>query len=411
MARVKPGTPVARLEAVLSTTFRATLAASPVPALREASGAELRLIPAPNGLETWTRSLRDPLMILGMVVGIVLLIACVNVGNLLLVRVSARQRELSIRLALGSTRWQLVRGILAESVVLASAGGALGILVGAVGARALMATLVGGSVRTALDTAIDGRLLGVTVAVSAMAALLFSAVPALRAARESSSPIARHVGRGSSERVVTSGRILMAVQVAVSLPLLVASGLFLRTVYNLGQVDLGFNPAALLMFRVDPSLNGYDADRIERLHGQLLQRIDAIPGVESSTLTDVVLLSGLQNNWMFQPPGSEPKNVKFVRVGPAYFETFGIPLVAGRAIGVQDHSRAPRVGLVNEAAARALFGSKPAIGQRLTMASINPPTSRLSASSETPDIQARAIRCPRPSTCPPRRQRWDGWDR
>ena len=278
MARVKPGPPAAQLEAALNTTFRATLAASPLPALRDTSGAGVRLIPAPNGLETLTRSLRQPLMILGIVVGIVLLIACVNVGNLLLVRVSARQRELSIRLALGSTRWQLVRGILAESIVLASAGGALGILVGAVGARALMATLVGGSVRTALDTAIDGRLLGVTAAISAVAALIFSAVPALRATRESSSPIARHVARGTNKRVVLSGRVMMAVQVAVSLPLLVASALFLRTVYNLGQVDLGFNPAALLMFRIDPSLNGYDADRIERLHGQLLQRIDAIRG-------------------------------------------------------------------------------------------------------------------------------------
>jgi predicted permease len=372
MARVKPGTPTARLEAALNTTFRSTLAASSMPTLREASAAEVRIIPAPSGIDSWTRGLRQPLMILGIVVGIVLLIACVNVGTLLLVRASARQKELSIRLALGSSRWQLVRGILIESVVLAAAGGALGILVGVVGARALLATLTGASVRTALDIAVDGRLLSATAAASALAALLFSAVPALRTARGRIAPILKHVAAGTGGRRFNAGRILMGAQVAISLPLLVAAALFLRTAYNLGQVDLGFNSAQLLIFRIDPSLNGYEPDRIERLHGQLMQRLDAIPGVDSSTMTDIVLLSGLQNNWTFQVPGSEPKNVKFARIGPAYFETFGIPLVDGRAIGVQDHSRAPRVAVVNETAARTLFGSEPAIGQRLTMQSDQP---------------------------------------
>jgi predicted permease len=137
-------------------------------------------------------------------------------------------------------------------------------------------------------------------------------------------------------------------------------------------VDLGFNPARLLIFHVDPSLNGYDMDRVERLYGQVLQRLEAIPGVESATVTDVVLLSRLQNNWTFVVPGSEPKNVKFARVGPAYFETFGIPTVAGRTIGVQDHSRAPRVAVVNESAARTLFGSGAVVGRTLTMQSDQP---------------------------------------
>jgi predicted permease len=116
-------------------------------------------------------------------------------------------------------------------------------------------------------------------------------------------------------------------------------------------------------------VNGYDADRVERLYGQLLQRLGAIPGVASATISDIVLLSRLQNNWTFSVPGSEPKNVKFTRVGPAYFETFEIPIVAGRTIGVQDHSRAPRVAVVNETAARTLFGSSAAIGRTLIMQS------------------------------------------
>lgn len=372
MARVKPGAPAARLEAALSTAFRGTLAASSMPALRDAGAGDVRIFPAPRGIDSLARGLRQPLLILSAVVGIVLLIACVNVGNLILVRGLARQKELSIRLALGSSRWRLVRGMLVESAVLATTGGALGILLGVWGAHALLATMIAGSVRTALDVAIDGRLFGVTVAASAVAALLFSAVPALRTALGGIAPILKQVATGASGPRFVAGRILMVAQVAISVPLLIGAALFLRTVYNLGQVDLGFNPERLLIFHIDPSLNGYDADRVERLYGQMLQRLAAIPGVDSTTVTDIVLMSRLQNNWTFLVPGSEPKNVKFARIGPAYFETFGIPIVAGRTIGVHDHSRAPRVAVVNETAARTLFGSDPPIGRRLTMQSDQP---------------------------------------
>jgi predicted permease len=128
-----------------------------------------------------------------------------------------------------------------------------------------------------------------------------------------------------------------------------------------------------LFFHVDPSLNAYDADRIERLYAQALQRLEGIPGVARATVTDIVLISRFQNNWTFLVPGSEPKNVKFARVGPAYFETFGISLVSGRSIGPQDHGRAPRVAVVNETAARTLFGSDPVLGRHLVMQA-DPPT-------------------------------------
>jgi predicted permease len=372
MARVEPGASATRLEAALNTVFRSTLSASPGPTLRNASSGELRMLPAPRGIDSWTRGLRQPLVILGTVVGIVLLIASVNVGNLLLVRASSRQNELSIRLALGSSRWRLVRGILVEGFVLAVAGGALGVLVGVWGGHALLAMMIAGSTGTALGIAIDGQLLAAAGIVSAVAALLFSAVPALRTAPGRIAPALKGVAVGANTPRFNAGSILMAAQVAISLPLLVGAALFLRTIHNLAAVDLGFNPARLLMFRVDPSLNGYDVNHVERLYGQLLERLKSIPGVDSATLTDIVLLSRSQNNWTFVVPGSEPKNVKFARVGPAYFETFGIPTVTGRAIGVQDHSRAPRVAVVNEAAARTLFGSGAAVGRTLSMQSDQP---------------------------------------
>jgi predicted permease len=369
MARVKPGDAAARLEAALDTAFRSTLAASSMPSLRDAGAAHVRVLPAARGLDSWTRSLRQPLLILAAVVAVVLLIACVNVGNLMLVRGAARQKELAIRRALGSGQWRLVRGLMVESAVLAAAGGALGVLAGVWGARVLLTTMVTGSARTSVDIAIDGRLLGVTAAASVIAALLFGALPALRTVRGGIAPILRQVAAGASVRRFGAGRILMAAQVAISVPLLVGAALFLRTIYNLGQIDLGFNPDRLLIFHVDPSLNGYDVDRIERLYERALQRLAAIPGVDAVTVTDIALMSRLQNNWTFLVPGSEPKNVKFARIGPAYFETFGIPIVAGRAIDVHDHSRAPRVAVLNETAARTLFGSDSPVGRRLTMQS------------------------------------------
>ena len=366
MARVPSGQMPAHLETALNTRFRGTLAASSSPALRAASTGEIRMFAAPRGIDSFARGLRQPLLILSAVVGVVLLIACVNVGNLMLVRNVARQKELSIRLALGSSLWQLVRTVLAETALLAIAGGLAGTLIAVWGARALVSTLIAQSVRSAVEIGVDGRLLGTVAAVSMLAALLFSGVPVLRIVRGGLTPVLKQTAGAAAPRL-TAGRLLIAAQVAISLPLLVGGALFLRTVYNLGRVPLGFNPGQLLLFHLDPSLNGYDADRAEHLYGDILQRLAAIPGVQSATLTDVVLMSRLQNNWTFTVPGSEPRNVKFARIGPAYFETFRIPIVAGRTIGVQDHSRAARVAVVNETAARMLFESDPPLGRRLTM--------------------------------------------
>lgn len=372
MARVEPGASATRLEAALDATFRSTLAASSIRALRSDSRGELRLLPAPRGLDSWTRAFREPLLILAIVVGVVLLIASLNVGNLLIVRASARQKELSIRLALGSSRWLLVRAILAEGLVLAAAGSGLGILLGVWGGRALLAMLIAGSTKSVLDVRIDAQLLAAAAIASVVAAILFSALPALRIARGPIAPLIKQVAAGAHTRWFSAGRVLLAGQVAVSLPLLVGAALFLRTIHNLATVDLGFNPARLLMFHVDPSLNGYDPNRVERLYGQVLEGLEAIPGVDAATVTDIALLSRLQDNWTFAVPGAEPRNVKFARIGAGYFQTFGIPTVAGRTIGVQDHSGAAPVAVVNEAAARSLFGSGPAIGRTLTMQS-DPP--------------------------------------
>jgi predicted permease len=370
MARVRPGA-LGRVEAEMNGTFRGSLAASLLPGVRDTEGWELALFPAARGVDALTSGMRQPLYVLGGVVTIVLLIACVNVGNLMLARGVARQKEMAIRLALGSTRWQLARGIAIESLVIAIAGGALGTLVGMWGGRALL-TMLAGAGRTALDVPLDGRLLAATAAVSGLAALLFGLAPALRTRRHQVAPAMKQGSGGWNTPRLGAGRILMVAQVAISVPLLAGSVLLLRTVYNLAHVDLGFNPDRLMIFSVDPSLNGYEPGRIAQFYARLLQRLDTIPGVTSATLTDIVLLSRVQNNWRFRVEGSEEKNLKFTRVGSGYFATIGIPIVAGRAIGAQDHERAPRVAVVNESASQALFGPGPAIGRRFSM-EVEPP--------------------------------------
>jgi predicted permease len=369
-ARIRPDQSFRQAETQLNSTFLQSVAASSFPAVQQMQtlATELRLFPSPRGVDVLSRPMQQPLVILGGVVGIVLLIACANIANLMLARGVARQKETSIRLALGSGWWRLMRGVLLESVLLSISGGLLGTFVGSWGGRILLTLLSPGGDLTALNVAIDGRLLALTIGISGAAAVLFGLLPALRIARSDAAPVMKQVTTGSQVSPLKGATVLMVVQVAISVPLIVGAALFLQTVYKLGKVDLGFNPDRLTIFRLDPSLNGYNTDRIERLYGDVLQRIAAIPGVTSATLSDVVLMSRLQNNWEFSVDDKRT-NLKFARVGSAYFDTFRIPIVAGRAIGIQDDSRSLRVAVVNESAARSLFDSGLAIGRHVTMES------------------------------------------
>jgi predicted permease len=369
MARVSADAGAAR-EAALRTTFQQVLAGSGLPGVGDAREWDVRTIPAPRGLDVLSGGMRQPLTVLGGVVAIVLLLACANVGNLMLARSVARRRELSIRLAIGAGRCALVRGVLLEGGLLAFAGGAAGLLVGVWGGRALVAMLAPGG-RTALDVTLDVRLLISTATIAGAAALLFSLVPAVWIARSSFPPALKRAVVGGGGSRFNTGRVLMVAQVAISIPLLVGGALFLRTAQNLGRVDLGFNPERLVIFRVDPSLNGYSRERIEQLYGRIVEQLQRSPGVASATVSDVVLMSRLENNWTFAAGGAE-KSLKFARVGPGYFETFGIPVVLGRAPGLQDDRGAPHVAVVNESAARALFGSDSPIGRRVSMRSAPP---------------------------------------
>jgi predicted permease len=302
--------------------------------------------------------------ILGGVVALVLLIVCANVANLLLSRASARQKELSVRLSLGATRARLVRQLLTESLVLASIGGALGVLVGYWG-RLLLPGAQGQA------PFLDWRVLLFILAVTALTGIVFGIAPALRATRGDVSAALKQTSRSVAGHRSLLGKSLLIVQVAISLVLLVGAGLFLRTLSNLRHVDVGFNPRNLLLFRVQPQLAGYDAERMLPLFDRIFERVGAAPGVRAVALTNPALLSGSVNSTSIYVRGRDYSNrgesrdsINRLVVSPNFFETLEIPIVRGRGFSAADGENAPKVVLINEAAASRYFPGEDPVGQR-----------------------------------------------
>jgi predicted permease len=325
------------------------------------------LLPGARGLDSLRTRFEKPLSILGGVAALVFVIACVNVSGLLLVRGVARQREYWIRQALGAGRGRLLRQAFVESAIIAGAGGVLGLLM-AVWAASSLATMLAGPQPNALAISLDLPLLGIATLVAGGATVLFGLVPARRLARSATAPeFLRLGGAGSDGPRLRAGRVLVAVQVAVSVPLVIGAVLFLRTVNNLARVELGFEATDLVIFRLDPTLNGYDAARSRRLMEQVLTRVEAVPGVRAATLVENALISGFVSNTPMTVDAAEPKQILVNRVGPGFFETLGMPLSAGRGISWQDRAGAPRVGVINEAAVRLFFDGQPPLGREVRM--------------------------------------------
>src|SRR5262249_46262604 len=233
------------------------------------------------------RQFSKPLTVLMVVVGLVLLIACANLANLLFARAASRQREIAVRLALGAGRARLIRQLLTESLLLALIGAAAGVLLAGVGAQYLLKLLASGRTSVLLDAQPDPRALVFTGLLSILTALLFGLAPALRASRTDLIPALKEGGRGlesgGSRRTLSRG--LIVAQVALSLVLLVSAGLFLRTLRNLHSIDLGFERENALLVALDPSHSGYTRDQTRGLFLGLLERLRAIPGVRSASLS------------------------------------------------------------------------------------------------------------------------------
>jgi predicted permease len=335
-----------------------------VPLLRVESGAQ--------GLTELRRSYSQPLAILMGIVGLVLLLACANVANLLLARAATRQKEIAVRLAVGACRSRLMRQLLTESILLALLGGALGLLLAYWGKDTLLALRPWGGDEMVLDLKIDLRVLGFTLAVSMLTGVLFGLAPAVQATRVDLTPALKDSVRnltGSSRSLL--GRGLIVLQVAISLVLLIGAGLFLRTLRNLQNVDAGFSRENLLLFRVDPRLSGYrgKGPEIVSLYERMIEKIEAVPGVRSATISRHPLLSGsartdsISVQGHIQQPGED--NLVYVNLVAAnFFDTMQVPILLGRGLSTRDDQRAPRVAVINQTMARQYFGDENPVGRR-----------------------------------------------
>jgi len=327
-----------------------------------------------NSRQYYSRSLY---MLLG-VVGLVLLIACANVANLLLSRAAARQKEIGIRLALGASRWRLIRQLLTESVLMAALGGAAGILFALwIKDGVLAVNDWGGRGMRALEPRLDWRVLGFTLALSLATGIVFGLAPALRSTKVDLTPTLKDSARSSSSasRSILS-RGLVVLQVALSLLLLVGAGLFLRTLLNLQNVEPGFNTRNLLLFGVQPGLIGYKDEKLEQLYQQISERVEGVPGVQAVTFSRMTLLAqGTSSRSVYlrsalsAAPDSEGRiapsgQVYMHHVRENFLDAMGIPLLAGRALSATDDARAPRVVVVNQTFANKYFPDENPIGQR-----------------------------------------------
>jgi predicted permease len=370
--RASPGVDQAGVVARLNPTYqrhqRELIAAAGLPTEVRERLLRSGLVgqPMARGESDFTRRLRSPLLVLGGVVGLILLLACANLASLLLGRVGERERELAVRRALGAGRGRLVRQLLTENLLLALAGGALGVVL-SLWAGDILLALLPGRATVALTLQTDLRVLGFALAASLVTGLLFGLVPALHASRAELLPPLKEVP--PSGRPARPARLLVVGQVAVALVLLVGAGLFARSLRNLVTLDAGFDRHDLVLVSLDLGSSGYRTDQAPAFYRQLLERLRALPGVRSAAASGVVLLGGGGRRSTILVPGYSPQpdedmNVSENVVTPGYLTTLGIPLFEGRDLTDHDTAGRPRVAVVNEAFARHFFGGESPVGRR-----------------------------------------------
>ena len=311
---------------------------------------------------------RLPLIVLTIVVGLVLLIACINVASLLLARSAARQQEIAMRFALGARRSRVVRQLLTESLLLSSIAGGMGLLLAYWGKALLAGWAPWGNGK--ITPPVDERVLEFTLALTVLTGILFGIAPALRSTSSAFvSGLKRTSGATARSRKSLTGSTLLAAQVAISLVLVIAAGLFLRTLHNLNSVNLGFDRDNLLLFRVKPQTNGYDAPRTEQLYGRMLERLRAAPGVRGVALSRHPLLAQSQraSTIVIQGKTKEGDSVQVNIVSPSFFATMRIPVLAGRSLSENDTGASPKVAVVNEMFVRKYFPGESPVGQRFSL--------------------------------------------
>lgn len=380
LARLKDGVSITQAEASIRPIHNQIIHAE----VREAAFASVSnyakeqflrsyavVLPAGQGSDSaMRRHMETPMQAMMCLAGLVLLIACANVSTLLVARASGRQKEMSLRLALGAGRPRIVSQLLIESSILAAAGAVLGLFASRWTTQWLLVFAPDEQARLAISPQIDARILGFTVAISLASAFIFGLLPALHLAKTDlavtlkEQSLAAGAGHGGRLR-----KTLVVVQVAMSFVLLAGAGLFVRSLQNLRLTDPGFETTNLVRFKLDPMLSGYDTPRAKQFYRQLQTRLESLPGVGSVALATVPILD--RSTWDrtvtiegYRAKDGEDMNPNFNSVSPGYFKTLGVAMVAGREFDARDADGAPRAGIVNETFAKRYFGDRSPLGYR-----------------------------------------------
>jgi predicted permease len=371
VGRIKPGVPIEQARAELDTIFQSYMDGTNINAeARRESFNRIDLRPAGRGLNDLRRKFSQPLQALIVIVALVLLITCANVANLLLTRAATRRKEFAVRLALGASRFRLLRQVLTESLLLVSLGGLLGLLFARWGSVFLVSFFATGRGRLFVNLPLDYRVLLFTAGVALLTGLLFGLAPALQATRnEPNSALKASVG--ASTRVRSRfGKSLVVAQVALSLLLLIGAGLFVRTLRNLKTIDAGFRPEGVVTMLISLPDGAYEGERLTGLWKDTLARVERLPGVRSASLTTLSPLDGAYRGVGIEVSGFNPgsdrdKGIRLNQVSPGYFQTYGVPIVQGRNFTDTDNETAPKVALLNEAAVRFYFGARNPLGAQI----------------------------------------------
>jgi putative ABC transport system permease protein len=374
MGRLKPAWTVekatAQLRAISPGLFEATLPKNyPAANIKDYLGFKLGALPAGTGISQLREAYSSPLWLLLSITGLVLLIACANLANLMLARASAREKEIAVRLALGATRWRLVRQLMVESLLLAGIGAIFGAILADNLSQLLVTFLSTEGNSLFLDLRSDWRVLAFTVGLAVMTCVLFGLTPALRATKVAPGEAMKAGGRGltaSCERF-SLGRALVVSQVALSLVLVAGALLFVRSLRNLMTADTGFQPNGVLITSMDLTGLHLPVERWSAFKKDLVDRLRAIPGVDSAAEAGIVPLSGsasTNNVWLDGADSHGRKDSYFNRIGPDYFKTLQTTLLAGREFDDRDTATSPRVAIINEAFAHQLGSEEDPVGKR-----------------------------------------------
>ena len=374
LGRLKPGVSINQAQATINLQlqqFLTELAGSQLTEERQRGiqNTHIKLAEGYGGISSLRMLYSTPLHMLMAIVGMVLLIACANVGSLLLARATARKAEISLRMALGASRWRIVRQLLTESLLLAAVGGVCGVLLAQWGVTILVNLVAN---EAPLDTRPDSGVLAFTVGVSIIAGLLFGLIPAVRASKTDLATAMKEKSRTRSRfgRLGLSSAMVV-LQVGLSMVLLTGAGLFARSLLNLQSENVGFDRSNVLLVDMDARLAGYKPAELPALYQQVVERLGSLPNVRSVSMATYSPMSGNHRASSVQipsytPPPDENVIVEDVLVGPRYAETLGIPLLRGRDLVIRDTVSAPRVALVNEEFANRYFKDQNPIGRNFT---------------------------------------------